>query len=222
MRVRRTAGVVAVALLAAAGVAGPAAGETVISTLADENNTIAPFGCPETPAYGQVITVPAGATSLDVFTFRMDIPAAVVFRGEVFAWNGTMATGPELFRSAPRSTAGTGMETVTFATGGVPVVVGDEYIVFAAADCTATPNNTDGPWGTVEPGTYADGSFSFQNNLGDESQWTTVPWNQFTDTDLAFEVIFDVPPPPPTPPPPAPEEPTATPIAIELVPTFTG
>ena len=223
MRVRLTAGVVAVALLAAAGVAGSAAAETIISTLPEENATQRPFGCDDTGAYGQIVTVPVGESSLDSFSFRMDIPAGVVFRGVVMAWDGDSAADPVLFESAPRSTAGAGMETVTFITGGVPVVEGDEYLIFAQADCTVTPPGTGGPWGTVQPGTYDGGTAVFQNNGGDFSQVTQPTWN-LPERDLAFEAGFGLPEPPepPAPPPPTPEEPTAAPIAVELVPTFTG
>ena len=218
MRVRQIAGVVAVALLAAAGVAGPAAAETVISTLADENNTFAPFGCPDTGAYGQTVTVPAGESSLESFSFRMNLPAGQVFRGVVMAWDGDSATAPVLFESAPRSTAGTGMETVTFTTGGVPVVEGQLYVLFAQADCTLTPGGTPtGFWGSVVPGTYDDGNTVFQNNGGDFSQVTGVWEGNVTEEDFAFEAVFGLPAPEPPAPPPAP-----APAAIELEPTFTG
>jgi hypothetical protein len=220
MRVRRTAGVVAVTLWAAAGVAGPAAAETVISTLADENGTFPEFGCPDTGAYGQTVTVPAGESSLESFSFRMNLPAGVVFRGVVMAWDGDSASGPVLFESGPRSTAGSGMETVTFTTGGVPVVEGQVYVLFAQADCILTPNNTVGFWGSVNPpGAYDDGSIAFQNNGGDFSQVTGVWDFVVIEEDFAFEAVFGLPAPEPPAPPPAPE---AAPIALELVPTFTG
>jgi hypothetical protein len=30
--------------------------------------------------------------------------------------------------------------------------------------------------------------FVFQNNTGDENQWTTTPWNTFGGADIAFKV----------------------------------
>src|ERR1017187_4535125 len=88
------------------------AGAQTINTIPlwSGSTTIAPFGPPNTQTYGQTITVPAGLPVLQYFSFEMNVPAAEVFRGEVYAWNGTSATGPNLFESAPMSTAGTGIQ----------------------------------------------------------------------------------------------------------------
>jgi hypothetical protein len=193
MGVRRAiAGPVAVLMAVMVMTASVGAAQT-ITTLPDENDTRRPFGCPNTGAYGQVITVPAGENTLSSFSFRMNLPAAEVFRGMVFAWDGTTptATGSALFTSGPTSTAGAGMETVTFTTSGVAVVAGQQYVLLAQADCTATPADTNGLLGTVEPGTYAGGDFVFQQNGGDATQLTTGVWETFlAPVDLAFEAVF--------------------------------
>jgi hypothetical protein len=36
---------------------------------------------------------------------------------------------------------------------------------------------------------YAGGTFVYQNNSGDKSQWTTTPWNSF-GLDLAFKAYL--------------------------------
>ena len=40
-----------------------------------------------TPTYGQTVTVPATDTKLDSFTFYVDLPTNLLFRGEVYAWD---------------------------------------------------------------------------------------------------------------------------------------
>jgi len=32
-------------------------------------------------------------------------------------------------------------------------------------------------WGAVDDSSYAGGTFVFQNNSGNEGNWTTVPWS---------------------------------------------
>jgi len=221
--------VVTLVATGAVGVGTSSAGVTPveISTLADENNVASSFGDDASATYGQTVTVPAVDVPpgvpvvLTSFTFRMDLPAGLIFRGFVYAWDGTKATGPELFQSEPVQTAGSGMETVTFTTPEIPVVVGQEYVLFASItlDVAADVGEGNGPWGIVTPSTYADGSFVFLDNDGDASQWTTVDWNEFIfiTADAAFSAVFGGATPPPPPPTP---DPVATPVAV--VPTFTG
>jgi hypothetical protein len=194
---------VVVASLVAAGVVGVAAAgvsPVVISTLADENNVASSFGDDATATYGQTVTAPAVAAPagtpvvLTSFSFRMNLPAGLILRGFVYAWDGTKATGPELFQSAPMHTNGSGMETITFTTPEVPVVVGLQYVIFASIslDFAADIGQGNGPWGLVTPSTYPDGSFVFLSNAGDSSQWTTTDWNQFifVTADAAFSAAF--------------------------------
>jgi hypothetical protein len=224
---------VVVAVLISAGVAGIAAAgvsPVVISTLADENQLAFNFGDDATATYGQTVTAPAVAAPpgtpvvLTSFSFRMDLPAGLVFRGFVYAWDGAKATGPELFQSAPVHTAGSGMETITFTTPEIPVVVGQEYVLFASIslDFAADIGEGQGPWGIVSPSTYPDGSFVFLSNAGDASQWTTTDWTQFVfiTADAAFSAVFDAATTPPTTTTPTTTAPAATPVPV--APTFTG
>jgi hypothetical protein len=204
------------------GVAGAGVSPVVISTLADENNVASSFGDDATATYGQTVTAPAIAAPagtsvvLTSFSFRMDLPADVTFRGFVYAWDGTKATGSELFQSAPVHTDGSGMETVTFTTPEVPVVVGTQYVIFASIslDFAADIGKGNGPWGLVTPGTYPDGSFVYLSNAGDSLQWTTTDWNQFVlvTADAAFSAAFAAATPTTAP--------AVTPAPVE--PTFTG
>ncbi len=144
----------------------------------------------------------------------MDLPAELVFRGFVYAWDGTKATGPELFQSAAVHTSGVGMESITFATPEIPVVVGQQYVLFAsiALDFAADVGKGMGPWGIATPSTYADGSFVYLPTGADSSQWTSTDWNQFVfvTADAAFSATFDSP------------TAAATATPVELAPRFTG
>ena len=79
---------------------------TPINTYPAWNGTqyISSFGVPNTATYGQIVTAPPLETRLNSFSFWIGYPGATItFRGEVYAWNGTMATGPALYESAPVS-----------------------------------------------------------------------------------------------------------------------
>ena len=185
----------AVALVATVtGFAAPAsAAGTTINTIPswDGSTYISSFGRPDTSTYGQVITVPAGQTSLSSFSFELQEPSAAIFRGEVYAWDAgnSRATGASLWESAPRSTTqGDSFEKVTFTTGGVPVTAGQQYVIFATVSRDEQPDAYGG-WGYVDNSTYAGGSFVFQNNGTDVSQWTSSPWTVY-DLDLAFQAQF--------------------------------
>lgn len=161
----------------------------------DRSTYIAPFGCPNTTTYGQVVMIPAGKTSLDRFVFWMNDfggTGSMVARGELYAWDGVKATGSALFESAPRtlSFGDSHAHREGFLTGGAAVTAGSQYVMFVSIDkdfesCTDYTNE----WGGVDDSTYPDGTFVYQNNSGDESQWTTSSWNQY-GFDLVFKVFM--------------------------------
>ena len=72
----------------------------------DGSSYVQPFGCPDTTTYGQVITVPKGETTLNKFTFEWKNlgTGSFIARGEVYAWNGTMATGSSRSTSSASTT----------------------------------------------------------------------------------------------------------------------
>ena len=75
-------------VLAAAG-AATAASVWNLDFTAEATDMISSFGIPNTATYGQTITVPDGPAELSTFSIAMDVPATVVFRGAVQAWDGT-------------------------------------------------------------------------------------------------------------------------------------
>ena len=176
----------------------PGFANTFVSTLGAWNGFTAQsfFGMPNSQTYGQVINVPLIDTHLASFQFEMNLPASISFRGEVYAWDGSKASGSSLFQSAPTSTAGTGMQLITFNTGALPLVAGQQYVIFATASFDNVGHSGMGSWGTVTTDPYANGTFVFLNNGTDTSLWTTQNWTVLNPgTDLAFTATFTTPEP---------------------------
>jgi len=175
----------------------------IIDTLGDRNAQVQNFGKPNTATYGQVVTVPAGNPALRSFTFLMNQPNTLNFRGMVYAWDGQKATGPALYESAPRTTSGEQPqhnEPITFNTGGILLNPGQQYVLLATISKDYAASSGQGSWGVVNPSTYAGGNFVFNNNGDNVNALTTTPWSSFgTGYDLAFRAAFSPPDPPPPP-----------------------
>ena len=114
----------------------------------------------------------------------------MVVRGEVYAWDGSKATGSSLYESRPRTIAFTddSFHKEGFATGGIAVTPRAQYVIFASIDkdydqCT---NGYILAWGAVDDSAYAKGTFVFLNSGGDSNQWTTVSWHT-AGLDTAFK-----------------------------------
>jgi hypothetical protein len=169
---------------ASAGTAGVAKKHATINTFKgwQGNQVVIPFGCPDTTTYGQTLTVPGHKVKLNKVTWTWSGQgSSMVVRFEVYAWDGTKATGPNLFESAPRtiSFADGLYHHVSFNAHATHVTPGQQYVVFASIDkdyesCT---NNYEVGWGATDDTAYGGGTFVFQNNSGNEANWTTVPWN---------------------------------------------
>ncbi|HEY6279977.1 MAG TPA: hypothetical protein VIX86_27105 [Streptosporangiaceae bacterium] len=169
-----------------------------------------------TATYGQTVTVPATDPVLDSFTFYVQLPTNLIFRGEVYAWNPATgnqanntsgnATGPALYKSSKMHTtsynSGFGpFEPITFnIPDGIPLTAGAQYVLFFtiskdyAAD--APTAGIPGFVGYTATDTYSGGDWVFINNGGDTSQWTTVPWSNQVGLgadDLAFKATFSRP-----------------------------
>jgi hypothetical protein len=171
---------------------------SAINTFHDWNGSqdVTPFGCPDTTTYGQVITVGSKST-LNKFAFTWLYIGAgggsMVVRGEVYAWDGMKATGSALWESQPRTISFTdaSFHTETFKTGPLPLTPGAQYVLFASIDkdYEQCMNNYEVAWGSVDSGAYHKGFFVFQNNAGNEGNWTTQNWDGL-NIDLAFEAAL--------------------------------
>jgi hypothetical protein len=156
----------------------------------DGSQYINSFGCPDTTTYGQVITAPKNKQVLNSFTFwwkNLDSGSMVV-RGEVYAWDGTKATGKALYESAPLTITFSdyAFHAETFTTKHT-VTPGAQYVLFASIDkdYEQCANSYVLGWGAVDDSVYSKGTFVYQNNHGDEGQWTTSAWTLY-GIDLAF------------------------------------
>jgi hypothetical protein len=172
-----------------------------------------------TPNYGQTVTVPATDTVLDSFTFYVDLPTNLIFRGEVYAWNPNTvdpnnpyalgsATGPALYESGQMHTTSYGsgftIQPFTFNTGGIPLTAGAKYVLFitTSRDYAANAGITSLGWaGVTGTDTYSGGDWVYMDDGGNTNLWTTVGWTHPAlfptafpgQDDLAFMASFSSP-----------------------------
>src|SRR5688572_21244024 len=111
---------VVAAFAAALTVSAPAVAQ-VIDTRVGANRAATTI-----PLFGQTFTAPAGATSLDRFTFyltsNVNDASTISFRAFVYQWNGARAQGAELYGSTERQASPCcTIRDETFETGGVSV-----------------------------------------------------------------------------------------------------
>jgi hypothetical protein len=155
-----------------------------------------PFGRPEYTTFGQVITVPDSTTTLDKFSFwlaHFSGSGSLVMRAEVYAWDGTKATGSDLYESAPRtiSDSDTAYHRQSFTTGGVSVAPGQKYVIFAsvAKDYKQCTSRYFLIWAALRQDGYPGGTYVYQRSGADPSQWTQSDWRTST-VDLAFKAYL--------------------------------
>jgi hypothetical protein len=154
-----------------------------------------------TPTYGQTVTVPTTDTVLDSFTFYVDLPTNLMFRGEVYAWNPTTvdsnnpysmgtATGGALYESSspmhttqyvnplPIPPSVNDFQPITFnIPGGLPLTAGAQYVLFftTSVDYTANTGITaPGFVGVTGTDTYSAGDWVYMDDGGNPNLWTTV------------------------------------------------
>jgi hypothetical protein len=179
------------------GITGLAYADTVIDTTPSWIGTgVYPFGTPATETYGQTITVPLTDSVLQSWTFYMEQSTSIRFQGEVYAWNGFMATGPDLFESAVMTTTDPNIfQPITFDTGGLALTPGDTYVLFASSSKDAQSGG-GGEWGYVPGGGgYTGGSFFALDNGTSTAKWTSDFWSGAPGISgtLAFQADFDSP-----------------------------
>ena len=110
-------------------------------------------------------------------------------RGEVYAWDGSKATGSALFESAPVTiTNSSSYQLVTFNTGAITLQPGN-YVLFASTsrDQSGAPSSAC-RWGSVVNTAYPPGNFVYMNNATNVAMWTSSTWNTISE-DLAFSVV---------------------------------
>jgi len=173
----------------------PAFSQGTINTIPQWNGTdaVAPFGISNNTTFGQTITVAPGSGKLYSWTIELTCNAATTFRGEVYAWNGTMATGAALLETAPMtfgpSVNNTTFTQVTFSIGGGLSLAPGTYVLFASTSKDPGSPSSCG-WGiTPTTAPYPGGNFVFLNNGTNSAAWTTNAWVS-APFDLAFAALF--------------------------------
>jgi len=160
--------------------------------------TVQAFGCPDSTTYGETITVPSGKKKITKVTFPwINLVGSGSFktRGYVYAWNGTGATGSAIAATKAKTISYVDgvFHNVTFKFKKAKVKAGSQYVVFASIDQdyeSCTDGYTVG-WGMISDGDpYPGGGFVYQNNSGNEANWTGQPWNSFGTTDVAMKVYL--------------------------------
>jgi hypothetical protein len=174
--------------------AGSLMSQGAINTLTSWDGAafVEPFGVPSAATYGQTITVAADSGRLVSFGFEMGNCRAsgnVSVRGEVYAWDGSKATGSPLFESPTTAISGSGgIQLVTFYPGGLNLTPG-AYVLFATTsrDQVGAPFS-ECQWGVVAAAAYP-GGYVFMNNETDTSLWTSTAWLTPAEAvNLAFQV----------------------------------
>jgi hypothetical protein len=153
---------------------------------------ISSFGMPNTATYGQTISMTEGSATLTQFSFFMAVTPTAVFRGFVFGWDGSKATGTPLFESAPMSTTqGVNFEEVVFnIPNGMVLNADQQYVLFASTSIDPAQPNSAGKWGAIITNTvYSGGQFVYLNNGDNPSLWTSTAWSTIAQ-DLAFKATL--------------------------------
>lgn len=176
--------------------ASPAFGYLTINTIPqwDGVGTVAQFGPPDTQTYGQLVTAPAGETSLTGFRFLINVQTGGPIQAQafVYAWDtvNSHLTGAALYQSPTIVISGIGFQPYTVnIPGGAPVTAGQVYVIFFSTSQIAQVNGAS-QWALLSSNdAYTGGQFVYQNNGTNFGNLSTAAWSSFTQ-DLAFAVAF--------------------------------
>jgi PEP-CTERM motif len=202
------------ALTLAAGTAQ--AGLTIDTTPSwDGSSVVFPWGHNDvTETYGQTVTAPAGAKSLNQFSFLIQdvndyegigVPGPITYQAYVYAWDpvGQHITGSPLFQSSVLQTPGTNTGnffSATFNTPGAAVTPNAQYIMFLTTDGITSPTDGNTAWAFPFSDVYSGGAFRFMNDPNFADLSTTV-WSDSSafggnaGDDLIFTATFNAPEP---------------------------
>lgn len=194
----RPRSIVPLAAALALAVAAPLSAQTTIG--AGGGNYVQSWGKDDTQTYGQTVTTPTDNV-LTSFSFWLGRTSTMYpdpstpslsFMAYVYAWNGSMATGPALYTSGVtthNATPSTPFTKYTFTTGGLSLVPGDMYALFFSTTGLAGTGRIQ--WESAPTDEYGGGSFIFLNNGESTAAWTSDSWTQgLFASDLHFEATF--------------------------------
>ena len=177
-------------------IAMPAWGATSVDTTQSYTGAWSPFGNPDTSTYGQTFTVGADNV-LDSFSLFLTGAASnpVGFKAYVYGWDGSKATGPQLFASSLQSFSGSLSNNPTefvFSTGGLGLITGAQYVAFLFADFSGSRGTVSMPYaGAIGSEQMPGGGFVYYNTGGDFGALTTSTWDKASGADdVWFKASF--------------------------------
>jgi hypothetical protein len=184
---------------AVAGLASPCHAGVVIDTLSswDGHTNVNSFGEGTSLTYGQTITVPAVASVLDSFTFKLlqggGNPTTIQFF--VMAWAGDRVTGPVLLQTPSVTLINSGFyENYTVSTGGLPLISGNQYVLFFTSFNDLDQNNDASSAAAHNYATdpYSGGRFVYNDGGSSVANLAAGAWdtNFLGAGDLAFRAEF--------------------------------
>ena len=186
------------AALAASSVllAAPASAATSVDTTQPFTGAWSPFGDPDTSAYGQTFTVGADNV-LDSFSLYLTggVTNPVDFRAYIYGWDGSKATGTQLFASSLQSFTGSLYDNPTeflFSTGGLGLTTGAQYVAFLFADFSGAESTASMPYsGSFGSEQMPGGGFVYYNAGDNFGALTSSTWNKASgDDDVWFKASF--------------------------------
>lgn len=141
---------------------------------------------------GQTIRVPAGATRLRDFAFRLSRVSALRARAFVYRWSAPNhhAYGHALYRSDVIDIPENGWHRVDFNTD-LDLRAGDRYVLFVSvAQNDPSWRRRKGVYKLTPSRSYPDGHFVAQGGYGTR-RWTHHRWERRPDFgDMAFRMRF--------------------------------
>ncbi|NEX92493.1 autotransporter-associated beta strand repeat-containing protein [Caulobacter sp. 17J65-9] len=195
-RTRRSALAATVSAAVLVAVFAPEARADVDTTGAwNGSNYLWSFGDSGTWTYGQTFTPGATEATLDSFTFYLsDFAGAYDLKGYVATWDGTKA-GSLLFTSSATTTSGgTAFAPLSFATGGLALTPGQQYVAFLSVTETQGGASGYSKWGLLSSSAYAGGGAVYDNNTS-FAELFSAPWDSSSNpNDMAFALDFTDPP----------------------------
>ena len=176
------------------GSTGPIYSTTTTNDPAWDGSTgLIPYGTlpSQTTVYGQTFQSLNSDSVLSSFTFQVKLDPAAKFRGQVFAWDGSKATGPALYTSPPvQTTDGSVFQPVTFAPN-ISMTAGTTYVLLIDTLLDAQSGDYGGSVGYtgVNVDSVPSGKLVFFNATT-ESQVNTQAWDgTFRNDDLAVTIV---------------------------------
>ncbi|MDT7933612.1 MAG: hypothetical protein RQ833_03280 [Sphingomonadaceae bacterium] len=178
--------VACVVLAATSAMAAPSRAATIIDLVRPYTGQWSPIGVPNTSTYGQSFTVGADTVLTGFSLYLNGNPNnEMLFKGYLYAWDGTKAVGPQLYASSVQSFSGVSDNSVpaeiAFNTGNLNLTTGQQYIAFlstAGLQDGRPPSSYMMPYSAeLRSEQYDGGGFQYFNTGDDFSLLTSTRWD---------------------------------------------